>query len=322
MNFNNYLINFVFTFLDLKPCKLKIFELIKENDLTSVYKLELKMKSSKIKYRSSAIVKICKYPLDKEIRLYRLLNNYHSQIIPEIYYSKQKEKFCVLIMENLGDIQLKNYITNQNLLIESLSKMMLLHDFYCYKRKECIKAISYNKNICHCKNNFISSIKDLKYFINKKKINKIMDIYQDFIKHIYNYRMTLIHGDLYADNIIIKGKKLYFIDWGFADWGCEFIDIASLLDLNERKNGINKLSFDQKIMIYSNAHFLARKEKIIKKKAACDLITGKILLDINMVNWMIYKINMNYWNISNVKWKIEQLIDSIGDNISLFTFYK
>ena len=49
--------------------------------------------------------------------------------------------------------------------------------------------------------------------------------------------ISLVHGDLYAENIILRGNRLFIIDWSwFTNLGVPLVDLATL-SLEHHKNG-------------------------------------------------------------------------------------
>jgi tRNA A-37 threonylcarbamoyl transferase component Bud32 len=49
--------------------------------------------------------------------------------------------------------------------------------------------------------------------------------------------ISLVHGDLYAENIILRGSRLFIIDWSwFTNLGVPLVDLATL-SLKHHKNG-------------------------------------------------------------------------------------
>lgn len=41
---------------------------------------------------------------------------------------------------------------------------------------------------------------------------------------------VVVHGDLYADNILTDGRRVTVVDWGWAAWGTGEVDLAALIE--------------------------------------------------------------------------------------------
>src|SRR5262249_46231195 len=62
--------------------------------------------------------------------------------------------------------------------------------------------------------------------------------------------ITLIHGDLYAENIIMRGNKLFLIDWSwFTMVSVPTVDLASIIS-KHAKNGILREFSDEVLEAY------------------------------------------------------------------------
>ena len=71
----------------------------------------------------------------------------------------------------------------------------------------------------------------------------ILEAAYAYVKENYETHPTFselvsIHGDFFSYNIVDDGEKLRIIDWEFSDWGTPYMDMASLMvvdDLNFEK---------------------------------------------------------------------------------------
>lgn len=61
-----------------------------------------------------------------------------------------------------------------------------------------------------------------------KDIDRVIAIVQALKRRIPQQKKVLCHQDLVPDNFIFDGKKLYLVDWEYAEWSNPFYDLAAL----------------------------------------------------------------------------------------------
>ena len=65
----------------------------------------------------------------------------------------------------------------------------------------------------------------------------IIALVQTLAKHLAGEPTSLVHGDMYAENIILRNNRLFFIDWSwFTMLGAPLMDLATLAS-DHYKNG-------------------------------------------------------------------------------------
>jgi len=71
--------------------------------------------------------------------------------------------------------------------------------------------------------------------------------------------ISLVHGDLYAENIILRGERLFIIDWSwFTALGVPLMDIATLTMAHHKNGGFEQFRGD---LIESYCFESGRKDK-------------------------------------------------------------
>jgi thiamine kinase-like enzyme len=59
-------------------------------------------------------------------------------------------------------------------------------------------------------------------------IERAVDVARKLKAYVPQHKNVLCHQDLVPDNFIYDGKKLYLVDWEYADFGNAFYDLAAL----------------------------------------------------------------------------------------------
>ena len=61
-------------------------------------------------------------------------------------------------------------------------------------------------------------------------LNAMAEHYRTNLPVLFDSSATIVHGDLYANNVLSRGDDVLLIDWGMAMIGPGAIDIASLIE--------------------------------------------------------------------------------------------
>jgi thiamine kinase-like enzyme len=170
--------------------------------------------------------------------------------VPEvIFYSKHVENGFdreILVMENVKGVLLNKNIFNEQVFVEMINILKRLHRTKT-KSRRTIFEIGRLKN---CR-------KTIMQFLNKKEIisidrsHKHLDDLRRYYydKKIFEFQKTIIHGDLWWDNILVDSGKIKIIDWLEASVNDYCRDLAQLkigilnelLDKNQSKYFFKKI---------------------------------------------------------------------------------
>lgn len=116
-----------------------------------------------------------------------------------------------------------------------------------------IKEVAQNLKILHnSKLNFPASnhaarIKEYRKIIQEKKLKiKVLNDFYKFINMTLSKmrKDTPLHNDLWFFNMIVKNKKVYFIDWEYASLGDKHFELAYYIEANELDKKQEKLFLD------------------------------------------------------------------------------
>jgi hypothetical protein len=61
-------------------------------------------------------------------------------------------------------------------------------------------------------------------------LSHVLDLYERVVETLAARPRTVIHGDFYADNVLVRGDEVAVIDWSWAAIGAGEIDLASLTE--------------------------------------------------------------------------------------------
>jgi aminoglycoside phosphotransferase (APT) family kinase protein len=62
----------------------------------------------------------------------------------------------------------------------------------------------------------------------RRALEAIAARYDDVVERLAGLPQTIVHGDLYASNVLIAGERVCFVDWELAGVGPGLLDVAAL----------------------------------------------------------------------------------------------
>ncbi|MGQ9630538.1 MAG: phosphotransferase family protein [bacterium] len=112
----------------------------------------------------------------------------------------------------------------------------------------------------------------------------------DALENILGLPITLVHGDLYADNIIITAEDVKFIDWGSAFIGGGFLDVVSLTSPDERKNGDIRPFRENIIRAYVRTYRDLGGENLSRFNLERTIASGEWVRSLRDLSWLVERI--------------------------------
>jgi len=116
----------------------------------------------------------------------------------------------ILVMENANGIPLNRKVFNEHVFDELITVLLRLHSTRTCNRK----ASNEIKRIDNCRDTIMQFLKEDE-IIAQERVSKHLDTLSNyyFEKKIFNFRKTIIHGDLWWDNILVDNGKIRIVDW-------------------------------------------------------------------------------------------------------------
>jgi thiamine kinase-like enzyme len=155
----------------------------------------------------------------------------------QLYLSGHHGPITALFMEDVGTVSLLDESTEElaSRIGEDLAKM---HRSYCYRTDELLhmnilrtlSPVDYGQFT----ENLISSLREWN-LIDEQHARNLMA--QTLATKLAGEPTSLVHGDLYAENIILRSDRFSIIDWSwFTILGVPIMDLATLT-MKHHKNG-------------------------------------------------------------------------------------
>ena len=204
--------------------KKEIIKLLKNNKL----KLLKKCPNSLIYTYKNYLIKNYRgdgYDLRKEFsnqeKIYEIFKRYEDVKIPKPFFYSIKYK--ILVMEYIKSKTLTEYLRKNNLYFKGES----LHKIY-YRIG---KALNYFHKKIKWKTD-VAIEKKMHNLINDVKLEPLYQPYLKLNEFIDDEKIKKqrIHGNFKAQNILIVGKEIYFIDFSYNYLGSSYHDFAKLLE--------------------------------------------------------------------------------------------
>lgn len=159
----------------------------------------------------------------------------------QLYMTAHHGAVTAMFLEDLGGVNLKEHAVDTKKAKQLGEDVARMHRAYSYRTDELIQMnvlrsltpIDYETFFAHTTDQ-LSSWGD----IDKNSAQAIRTAARAIAHRLAGEPISLVHGDLYAENIITQNNRLYLIDWSwFTFIGVPTMDLASLISLHA-KNGL------------------------------------------------------------------------------------
>ncbi len=217
-----------------KPVTISERQILRHRDLSYVERLKIADALPE-----SIIYKLVLPPWDVEQDLHERVLQPSITSSAQLFLSAHHGPLTAMFLEDLGSTSL---MTNASAELASRvgEELAKLHRSYCYRSDELLQmGILRTLSPIDYEAFAAKLIRQLSNWqlIEKNEEQGIQALSQTLAKAFAGEPTSLVHGDLYAENIILRGDRLYFIDWSwFTFLGVPLMDLATLT-MNHPKNG-------------------------------------------------------------------------------------
>lgn len=217
-----------------KKVEIEKRELLRHRDLSYVERLQIRDALP-----PSLIYKQVLPPWDIEQDLHERILIPSITNSAQLYMSAHFGEVTAMFLEDLGNVQVKDIATKEiaQRLGEDLAKM---HRSYCYRTDELVQM------------GILSTLLPIDYvefsvkltrklsgwkLATRSQAKSLKALAAAIAPKLAGEPFSLVHGDLYAENIIKRGQRLFIIDWSwFTMLGVPLMDLATVTS-NHQKNG-------------------------------------------------------------------------------------
>lgn len=217
-----------------KEIRISDRELLRHRDLSYVERLKIADALPE-----SIIYKLVLPPWDVEQDLHERVLQPSITSSAQLFLSAHHGPLTALFLEDLGTTSLMTNATAElaSRVGEELAK---LHRSYCYRTDELLQMsvlrtlfpIDYEEFAAK----LVQQLSDWQ-LCGAEDGKAIQALVQVLAKNFAGEPTSLVHGDLYAENIMLRSDRLFFIDWSwFTILGVPLMDLATLT-MNHYKNG-------------------------------------------------------------------------------------
>ncbi|HMO23289.1 MAG TPA: phosphotransferase, partial [Candidatus Melainabacteria bacterium] len=230
-----------------------------------------------------------------------------------LYMTAHHGSVTALFLEDLGNEYLTEHATAEiaQLFGEELAKM---HRSYTYRMAEIIDSgIMRNLETPNIEPFTEKLVEGLMRLGNLDAVRKktLLDAASFCKSKLKDEPPTLVHGDLYAENIVLRKDELYLFDWSwFTSIGPCMIDFASMVS-DHPKNGI----FRNYSKEFAEAYCFesGRKPDEILELASCGAILERLLF----LSWLEERKSLGVLGttVGHVDNLIEKVIGQIEDKL-------
>jgi tRNA A-37 threonylcarbamoyl transferase component Bud32 len=188
----------------------------------------------------SLIYKVVLPPWDIEQDLHERILIPSISNSPQLFMAAHHGPSTAMFMEDLGTDTLIASGGSSDIAKRIGEELAKMHRSYSYRTDELIQL------------NILRSLSPIDYetftdevarklfdwgIIDKTERSELERLGKTLAPPLAGEPISLVHGDLYAENIILRGERLFIIDWSwFTNLGVPLIDLATLA-LAHHKNG-------------------------------------------------------------------------------------
>lgn len=214
-----------------KPVEIVHREVLRHRDLSYVERLEFKDALPQ-----SLIFKQVLPPWDIEQDLHERILIPSISNSPQLFMSAHVGPVTAMFMEDLGKDTLLSQCGDKNktqAFAQRLGKELAkMHRSYSYRTDELVplgilRSLSPIDYVDFTQR-LLDKLADWKLLAGKHR-EQIKHLAEAIAEALAGEPISLSHGDLYAENIIVRGEHIYIIDWSwFAMLGVPLVDIATI----------------------------------------------------------------------------------------------
>ncbi len=209
-------------------------EVLRHRDLSFVERLKIADSLP-----ASLIYKLVLPPWDIEQDLHERILIPSLSNSAQLYLSAHYKNITALFLEDLGPNSLvtNNSAELANRIGEDLAKM---HRSYSYRTAE-LMHVGVLRTVTPgdyptLTADLISNMENWQ-LIELPEKEKLLRLSHLLAEKLANEPISLVHGDFYAENLILRGDRFFIIDWSwFAILGVPLMDLATVT-MNHAKNG-------------------------------------------------------------------------------------
>ena len=195
-----------------KPRSVEILQEIDIGYNSKVYLISIDGKQYAVKMYNERYngTKVCQIERNNIWKASQAIPDAVPQVIFCSHHVENEFQKEILVMENAKGIPLNKNVFNEQVFEELINVLKRLHNTRTYNRE----AINERKRIDTCRETIMQFLKEDE-IIAQERVSKHLDILSAYYveKKIFNFRKTIIHGDLWWDNILVSNGKIRIVDW-------------------------------------------------------------------------------------------------------------
>jgi thiamine kinase-like enzyme len=288
-----------------KPVEIVGRELLRHRDLSYVERLQFKECLP-----DSLIYKQVLPPWDIEQDLHERILIPSIASSAQLYMTAHHGPVTTMFLEDLGGVNLKEQAVDTKMARQLGEDIARMHRAYSYRTDELIQM------------NVLRTLNPIDYesFANEvtkplldwgdlslEDAEKISQVANEVAHALAGEPTTLVHGDLYAENIIKRNDRLFLIDWSwFTLIGVPTMDLASLIS-SHQKNGELRKHVDEILEAYCFES--GRKTDDVQKA----LPYASALERLCFLYWLVVRKSMGI--LGTTVGPVEKLIRIVADDI-------
>ena len=209
-----------------KPVRIEGRELLRHRDLSYVERIWIAEGLPE-----SLIYKVVLPPWDIEQDLHERVLIPSISHAPQLYLTAHYGRLAAMFLEDLGTLSLKPGASEETAVMVG-KELAKLHRSYCYRVDELnqtgVLQTLYPIDYEEFMGRLAEQLSEWE-LINPEQARDLSLLANLIAPKLAGEPISLVHGDLYAENLILRAGRLFIIDWSwFTHVGVPIMDLATL----------------------------------------------------------------------------------------------
>ena len=227
-----------------KPAQIAERKILRHRDLSYVERLKIADALPE-----SLIYKVVLPPWEVEQDLHERILIPSITNSAQLYLSAHLGPLTALFMEDVGTVSLLD-VSNEELAGRIGKDLAKMHRSYSYRTDELLQMgilrTLYPLDYSHFTEKLVAQLCSWN-LIDGRQSENLARLAATLATKLAGEPISLVHGDLYAENIILRNDRFHIIDWSwFTILGVPVMDLATLT-MNHVKNG-NFFAFAERVI--------------------------------------------------------------------------
>lgn len=227
-----------------------------------------------------------------------------------LFLTGRWSSLTALFLEDLGPYALLNQEVDAGFASYVGTELAKMHRSYSYRIDELMEVNVLRSLLPLDYETFTSTmVEKLKSWdlIDNERGTSLIELARQLASRLAGEPVSLVHGDLYAENILVRGRRLFIIDWSwFTMIGVPVMDLASLISDHFKNGSLKRWSA---VILDAYCYESGRSEEDIMRAIPPAEALSRLLF----LNWLVVRREMGIMGttVGPVDIVIPKIVDEV-----------